>query len=284
MNARTGREVPLRPPARAASRLRIVVVGAGPAGLAAAAEACGAHHEVIVLERGERIGGQLALAGEAPMHAETARTLAANYAHLLDRADVRLGRAAQPADVVGLDPSAAIVATGAVPFMPHLPLGGPVLGAWDVLAGARPEGESVLIADWGGDPSGLAAAELLATAGKRVIVALAAVAVGESIHQYARNVYLERLYRAGVRIEHHLELIESRPGAVRLRNLFAPELEVELSTDALVLALGRTPVDDLAPALRTLGLRVEEAGDCRTPRSLEEATLEGVLAARALVP
>ena len=41
---------------------RLVVVGAGPAGLAAAAEAAAAGHEVIVLERAERIGGQLALA------------------------------------------------------------------------------------------------------------------------------------------------------------------------------------------------------------------------------
>ena len=45
---------------------------------------------------------------------------------------------------------------------------------------------------------------------------------------------------------------------------------------------GRVPVDDLAPKLRSRGLRVEEAGDCRSPRSAEEAILEGTLAARRL--
>ena len=46
-----------------------------------------------------------------------------------------------------------------------------------------------------------------------------------------------------------------------------------------MLALGRVPEDTLAPALRDAGLEVEEAGDCLSPRSLEEAVLEGALAA-----
>jgi hypothetical protein len=48
----------------------------------------------------------------------------------------------------------------------------------------------------------------------------------------------------------------------------------------LVLALGRVPEDVLGPELSAPCLRVEEAGDCRAPRSLEEAILEGTLAAR----
>jgi hypothetical protein len=55
-----------------------------------------------------------------------------------------------------------------------------------------------------------------------------------------------------------------------------------VEADTVVLALGRVPVDGLAPALRAAGLRVEEAGDCLSPRSLEEAVLEGTGAARAV--
>lgn len=280
MNARTGRERLLARPAKARRRRRIVVVGAGPAGLAAAAEAAAAGHETIVLERGKRPGGQLALAGAAPMHAETARTLVANYERLLAGVEVRLGAPADPDAVEALRPDAAVVATGAAPYCPALPLEGEVLGAWDVLAGAVQAGREVVVADWGGDPSGLAAAEVLALGGAQVTIALAAVSAGESLHQYTRNVYLERLYRAGVRLEHHLELVGMQAGAARFRNLFAPELEVELAADALVLALGRVPCDGLAQELRARGVRVEEAGDCRSPRSLEEATLEGTLAAQ----
>jgi hypothetical protein len=42
------------------------------------------------------------------------------------------------------------------------------------------------------------------------------------------------------------------------------------------------PNDELAEHLRGIGLPVREAGDCLSPRSIEEAILEGTLAARSL--
>jgi pyruvate/2-oxoglutarate dehydrogenase complex dihydrolipoamide dehydrogenase (E3) component len=138
----------------------------------------------------------------------------------------------------------------------------------------------VVIADWGGDPSGLDAAEVLALAGNDVTLAVASVAVGEAVHQYRRNLYLQRLYRAGVHVLQHHALAGASGGEVELSNVFAPELCMRIPADLLVLAQGRVPEDDLAPALRAAGLEVEEAGDCLSPRSLEEAILEGTLAAR----
>jgi 2,4-dienoyl-CoA reductase-like NADH-dependent reductase (Old Yellow Enzyme family)/thioredoxin reductase len=284
MNPRTGRERDLpRPGARPVSPRRVVVVGAGPAGLAAATEACVSGHDVVLLERSPGIGGQLELAGHAPMHEEIARTHLANARRLLAGAELRLGADVDADSVAALEPDAVVVATGAVPYRPPIPLAGQVLTAWDVLAGAAVEGRRAVVADWGGDPSGLGAADVLAAQGLQVTVALAAVAAGESIHQYTRNLYLERLYRAGVRLEHHLELAEASAGRAVFRNLFAPDLEVELSADAVVLALGRVPAEGPTHALRERGLAVEEAGDCLSPRSLEEATLEGTLAVRRLL-
>jgi 2,4-dienoyl-CoA reductase-like NADH-dependent reductase (Old Yellow Enzyme family)/thioredoxin reductase len=283
VNPRAGRERGLPPVARAASRLRLVVVGAGPAGLGAAVEAGLAGHDVVLLERAERIGGQIVLAGRTPGGEELARSLAANYERLLVRAqvDVRLGVDAGVDDVEALAPAGVVVATGARPFAPPLPSGVETVQAWDVLAdGDLAAGRRVVVADWGGDPSGLDAAELLRTAGNEVTLAVASVAAGEGVHQYRRNLYLQRLYRAGVDVRHHLRLVGGDGGSVRFQNVFAPELEVELPADLLVLALGRVPLADLAPALAERGLHVEEAGDCLSPRSLEEAILEGTLAVR----
>jgi hypothetical protein len=53
-----------------------------------------------------------------------------------------------------------------------------------------------------------------------------------------------------------------------------------LPADLLVLALGRVPERELAGRLTARGLAVVEAGDCLSPRSAEEAVLEGTLAAR----
>lgn len=280
-NPRTGRERTLERPGRARSPRRLVVVGGGPAGLAAAAEASRAGHDVILLERSDRLGGQMALASAALMHAETGRQLVANYGRLLRGVDVRLGVDADAARVASLEPDAVVVATGATPYERD-PRPGRVLQAWDVLAGEVPSAPDVVVADWGGDPSGLACADVLSAAGKRVTLVVASIAVGEGIHQYLRNLYLERLYRAGVLLEHHLDLARARPGEAVFRNLFAPELEVAIPAGAVVVAHGRVPSDALAPELAALGLRVEEAGDCRSPRSLEEATLEGTLAAQRL--
>jgi 2,4-dienoyl-CoA reductase-like NADH-dependent reductase (Old Yellow Enzyme family)/thioredoxin reductase len=284
-NPRTGRERTMGLPARAGVRRRLVVVGGGPAGLAAAAEAGAAGHEVVLLERRDRPGGQVALAGAAPMHAELARTLARNYGRLLEAAsvEVRLESDADPASIASLVPDAVVVATGARPFEPELPLDGlEVAQAWDVLLGPRPRGRRVVVADWGGDASGLACADLLDAAGNDVTVAVGSAALAETLHQYQRNLYAARLYRSGVRLDHHLELVGAADGRVRFRNLFAPELESEIPADLLVLSLGRVPERAVAESLVGAGLEVLEAGDCLGPRGLEEAILEGTLAAQAV--
>jgi 2,4-dienoyl-CoA reductase-like NADH-dependent reductase (Old Yellow Enzyme family)/thioredoxin reductase len=282
-NPRTGRERTLAPPAPAAQRLRVVVAGAGPAGLAAAADAAQASHEVIIFERAAQIGGQVQLASGTPGHQEQAAALSANYQCLLDRDNVelRLGVAADAEAIAGLRPDLVVIATGARPAPPRQKLAGvQVLQAWDVLAGVRPEGR-VLIADWGGDPAGFDCSELLAGEGYEVTLAVGAVMPGETVHQYARNQYLARLARANVRIEHYLGLHSADGGVVRFRNIFAPELEYAIATDALVLSLGRVPNDELMTLLRERGgLAVQAAGDCCSPRGLEEAILEGTLAAR----
>ena len=282
-NPRTGRERTLPRPERSADPRRIVVVGAGPAGLAAAAEAAAAGHDVVLLEQSRRIGGQVALAGAAPMHEEVARSLRANYERLLDRVDIRLETEGDEDAISALAPAAVILATGARPYEPAVSLAGlETVQAWDVLAGPRPRGRRVVVADWGGDATGLAAADLLNRGGNEVIVAIGSVALGESLHQYQRNVYAARLYRAGVRLEHHLELAGADDSHVRFRNLFAPDLETRIAADLLVLALGRVPEHGLTERLEAGGLEVHEAGDCLSPRSIEEAILEGTLAAQAI--
>jgi len=281
VNPRTGRERSLGPPEPAESPGRVVVVGAGPAGLFAAGEAAVAGHEVILLEREDRIGGQIALAGRAPGHRELADTLLTDCARTLERTGVSLRRgvAADADAVAALDPTLVVLATGARPFVPGVELrDADVLQAFDVLAGARPENGPVVVTDLVGDAVGLDCAELLAAEGFEVTVVAAAPAAGQRLHQYERNGYLARLARAGVTVTPGLELAGAAGGTVRLRNIYAPELSSELTAAALVLALGRVPERALAPELEARGLPWVAAGDCRSPRGLEEAVLEGTLA------
>ena len=285
INPRTGRERTLARMPSTSQRQRLAVVGGGPAGIAAAVEAAGAGHEVVLMERSARLGGQIALAGAAPGNAAVAEAFLDNARRHLSAVNVtvKLETVADAEAVRGAD--AVVIATGARPYRDEdVSLDQvEVLQAWDVLGGRTPDGETVVVADWGGDPSGLDAAEVLAAAGKYVTLAVASVAVGELVHQYRRNLYLRRLYRAGVTITHHVVLESASDGMVRLRNVFAPELMTTVPAEAVVLASGRVPEDSLASEVREAGIAVAEGGDCLGPRSLEEAVLEGTLASRRVL-
>ena len=64
-------------------------------------------------------------------------------------------------------------------------------------------------------------------------------------------------------------------------NVFAPELQIELPADVLVLSHGRVPENALHEPLTAVAtVPIITAGDCCSPRGLEEAILEGTLAAR----
>jgi 2,4-dienoyl-CoA reductase-like NADH-dependent reductase (Old Yellow Enzyme family) len=286
VNPRTGRELTLRRVAGGDRRGRLVVIGAGPAGLAASAEAGEAGHDVVLLERSSRVGGQMALTRDAPGSAEIGRRLVDLFAERLSDGgvDVRLETEADVRTVLEFEPTAVIVATGARPFVPAIPPDGvAVAQSWDLLAEGVPSGLRIVVADWGGDPSGLDVTEVLALEGNDVALVVASVTAGEAVHQYRRNLYLQRLYRAGVEILQHYALAGTSAGLVELVNVFAPELREHVPADLLVLAQGRVPEDALARELRAAGVRFGEAGDCLSPRSLEEAILEGTVAARAVL-
>jgi len=271
----------IREPARAVPVLAehdIVVLGGGPAGIAAALEAARNGDRVTLIERSDAIGGQLRLAGRAPAHAEGWQVYAADAERDLKATgvDVRLGAAATPADADGRD--LVVLATGAQPYTP--PLAGDLpfrlVQAWEAIADPDAIDGPVLVADWGGGYEGLDAAERLAGAGHDVELACGGVVPGEDVHQYQRNLYLARLDDAGVRIRHHLGLA---PDGRSLRHVFSGREEPINPVATVVLAQGRVPDDALWEALEGRP-GVVRAGDVLGPRSAEEAILEGTLAVR----
>jgi 2,4-dienoyl-CoA reductase-like NADH-dependent reductase (Old Yellow Enzyme family) len=274
VNPRTGRERRLSPVRR--DPRRVLVVGAGPAGVAAAVEAARCGDDVTLVERSPDVGGQLRLAGRAPAHRETWERWR-RFA-LRELASVRV------APTLGVEADAAMVdahehvilATGAAPFVPA-PLPAAVT-AWVAIAQPERVRGPALVADWGGDWAGLDAAEVLAGAGVEVTLACAATVPGEGVHQYHRNLYLARLDDAGVPIRHHLELAASDDGPW-LRHVFSGRREELGPIETLVLSLGRRPADDLWSTLEGRP-GATRAGDVLGPRTLEEAILEGYMAGR----
>jgi 2,4-dienoyl-CoA reductase (NADPH2) len=130
---------------------RIGVVGAGPAGLAAAVTAAERGHSVELFEAEDEIGGQFGIARQIPGKEEFAETIR-YYRHRLDLTGVKLhlGHRATAADLTGFDE--LILATGVVPRIPAIPgIDHPkVLSYVDVVRHGLPVGNRVAVIGAGG--------------------------------------------------------------------------------------------------------------------------------------
>ncbi len=130
---------------------KIAVVGAGPAGLAAATVAAERGHQVTLFEADGKVGGQFNIAKQIPGKAEFEETLRYFTRKLeITGVEVRLNTRATEENLAGFDE--VLIATGIAPRKP--PIDGidhpKVLSYLDVLKAKKPVGKSVAIIGAGG--------------------------------------------------------------------------------------------------------------------------------------
>ena len=100
---------------------RVAVVGAGPAGMAAAVTAAERGHRVTLFDAADAIGGQFNLARRIPGKEEFRETLRYFARQLeLHRVELRLGHRVTAVDLVDHGFDAVIVATGITPRVPPI--------------------------------------------------------------------------------------------------------------------------------------------------------------------
>jgi 2,4-dienoyl-CoA reductase-like NADH-dependent reductase (Old Yellow Enzyme family) len=282
----TGREIRFGTIRRAPAPGRVVVVGAGPAGMKAAVTAARQGHEVVLLEREPRAGGQVRLAERLPGRAEFGGATT-NLLAEMEPLGVDL-RTSTPADrqlVLGLRPDAVVVATGARPRSIDLELadGARCVDAWDVVSGAQlPRAGRLVVADWRSDWVGLGTALLLAEQGHRVTLAVSGYHPGQRIQQYVRDEMLAAAARARIDVVPLVRPYGADDDTVYLQHVLTGEPVLIEDAGGLVLAQGSTSVDALAEELRD-DVPVHLIGDALAPRTVEEAILEGLVVGEALL-
>lgn len=269
----------------------VLVVGGGPAGLKAAAIAAERGHRVTLVEAERRVGGQVRMAQLLPGRAEMGGAIT-NLEAEARRAGVRFvtGVRVDAGYVRSSGAEAVVVATGALPYRPPLEVNGSpaILQAWDVIRGTAtvPAGH-VVVADFRSDWLGLGVATLLAGRGSRVTLAVTGNMAGQRCQQYVRDRMTAAARRAHVDIRPTLRLFGADTDAVFLQDVLTDDAVVIEGTAALVLAQGHVPDDSLLTELEAAsaaggGFRVIAAGDVLSPRTIEEAVLEGLRAGIAI--
>lgn len=167
-NAATGRETTMpHDIPRAEQKRRIVIIGAGPAGLEAARVAAERGHEVVVLEAMSQAGGQVRLTAQSERRREMIAIIDWRLAQCekLD-VDIRYNCWAEADEVLQENPDVVIVATGGYPIEDKPAVGHDlVVSSWDILSGHVKAGKHVLLFDDAGDHPALQAAEMIAKTG-----------------------------------------------------------------------------------------------------------------------
>ncbi|QLC74121.1 NADH:flavin oxidoreductase [Pseudomonas sp. LPB0260] len=262
-NAATGRETSMpHDIPKAATRRKVVIIGAGPAGLEAARVASERGHQVLVLEAANQPGGQIRLTAQSPRRREMlsivewrmsqceALGVEFRFNTWADAETVR----AERADVV-------IVATGGFPHTEILGAGNEhVVSAWDIISGDVKPGSNVLLFDDAGDHAALQAAEFIAQSGAKLEImtpdrAFAPEVMAMNLVPYMRSLQkLDTTFTVTYRLasvardgEGLLAEIDSDYGGVRKQR----------RVDQVVVNHGTRPMDELyfelKPFSRNLG-------------------------------
>lgn len=274
-----------------------LVVGGGPAGMKAALTLRQCGHRVTLVERGERLGGQVNLAALLPRRHKFG-FIPCDLERQLRKAgvEIRLNTLLDAEAVIAFGADGVILATGSQPLKTAFTSTRPavdrvpgteqdnVFSVVEVLQQPERVGKRVVLFDEDGGKYALGTAEFLLDRGHEVHLVSRFIALAPNMaltldlpvnyrHVFAKG--LEYTLNSWVRG------IEGK--RAQLLNLFTDQDTQVLEADSFIIAAGHTPNDELYRALLGRVNNLHCIGDARLPRALQDVIYEGMLAGRELL-
>ena len=277
----------------AEEKKRVVIAGAGPAGMEAARVAAERGHEVIVLERRYFTGGTVRILGNTTLMHEF-KNLNDYHTHELKRlgVDVRTGVEATAESVAALKPDVALVACGAQMSIPEAAGDKPfVITHVDALEHKLKVGRRVMVYGLG---YGAELAVSFHQEGHDVTLAGRADSVAANLSSAIRRQQLMRKLDPevdlamkdilNIRLMKRSQLVAvDDDGWVTLkRETDDGEEECKIQVDTLVISMGRKSNNGLVAELEEKGIKTIAIGDARNIREIYGALEEAIRVARQI--
>ena len=291
-----------RPVKKVTSPKKILVAGAGPAGMTAAITAHSRGHDVIIYESQERPGGQLYLAAAPPERKEFEQlALDLETQISLKKIPIVLKTKVNQELIKKENPDAVIIATGAKPIIPEIPgIDLPhVVESWDVLLNKVFTGKKVAII--GGGSVGVETALFLAGKGtisaeaikfllvnkaedletifematqgtKQITLIEMLNKIGKDIGKSTKWGMMQDLGRYHVRTMTGSKVIEITPGGL---NIELDDNIQKIEADTVVVAAGSASNNHLESIVDKMGVEYRVAGDAQKVATAFDAVHQG---------
>jgi dimethylamine/trimethylamine dehydrogenase len=273
-----------------ASDAKVLIAGAGPAGLEAAHALGKRGYDVILAEASEQLGGRVAREARLPGLATWIRVLDYRRGQLekLPNVEIAYGSELDAGEVLSYGFDHVAIATGArwrndvtarwhtTPV--HIDSRMPVLTPDDLMDGRLPDGDRVVVYDDDHYYIGGVLAELLAREGRHVTLVTPAARVSEwTINTMEQDRIQRRLIELDVEILTTHTIGSAAAGTAQAVCTYSAR-ERELPCEALVMVTARDPVDQLAADLLAATDRWADAG-ISSARAVGDAWCPATIAA-----
>jgi 2,4-dienoyl-CoA reductase-like NADH-dependent reductase (Old Yellow Enzyme family)/thioredoxin reductase len=266
----------------AATRKRVIVVGGGPGGMEAAINLANRGHQVTLCEKTKHLGGLLRSALKPPQKGDIERFLTYLKTQLAKSGvKVHLGKEITPSEIIQQNPDGVIIASGALPVIPHIPGLGEVhpLKAHEAILEEDRVGPKVLII--GGGLVGCEAADYFSERGREVTIIEIREKMGEDLLPLLRRPLLDRLRKKGVTLLVGIKGEKAEKKRLFLFNNQGKQQAIE--ADTFLLAAGETSgLEEWASLEKWDAGRVCWVGDVTGSRGILEAVAQGNFAGRSI--